>query len=199
VDYTRAQFGLASTDFVICIVGNRLNDELDRHFMDFLADVIAIDERIKLLLVGAISEQLQNSLTAALKAESFRHLAFSSDLLGLYRICDLYLNPPRLGGGTSAAFALAASVPVLSLAFGDVANMLPDAFVMQSLAQMQTAIGELLLRADQRETRDLARAVFMRMSDRTGMVSELLQRIGVDLPLPLPPPLSAQELIQSDS
>jgi len=138
---------------------------------------------------------VQSTLKAALRPEVFRHLAFSSDLPGLFGICDLYLNPPRLGGGSSAAFALASGVPVFSLAFGDVANILPDPFVMSSPADMLAAIRTLLLTADRAAVRDLARASFVTISDRTGMVSDLLRRIGVDIPLPL----FASEPIQTDS
>ncbi len=44
---------------------------------------------------------------------------FDADLASLLKTCDLYLNPPRMGGGHSVLCAMAQGLPVLALAGGD--------------------------------------------------------------------------------
>lgn len=38
----------------------------------------------------------------------------------LFPVCDVFLNPPRIGGGMAAQEAMIAGVPVITLAGGDV-------------------------------------------------------------------------------
>jgi hypothetical protein len=48
-----------------------------------------------------------------------RTLGFREDFGAVLLACDLYLNPPRMGGGQSVAAAMAHALPALSLASSD--------------------------------------------------------------------------------
>jgi glycosyltransferase involved in cell wall biosynthesis len=63
--------------------------------------------------------------------ESFVHLGFQEDILAVLECCDLYLNPPRVGGGSSVAEALYKQKPVVTLNKGDGAVTAGQAFVVE--------------------------------------------------------------------
>jgi len=179
VEYTRQQFALTLDDFVVCIVGNRLDDELDKKFIQFLSDVTKLGNNVKLFFVGSISPQTKAELKLSLTEHSVRFLHYSPDLVSVYKICDLYANPPRKGGGTSAAYCLAARVPVFSIRYGDVANILPDSFLMDSLDEMLVAIRGMLMSHDREAVKILAGYAFSKISNRTVIMSTILKQVGL--------------------
>ena len=56
------------------------------------------------------------------------------------KVIDLYLNPPREGGGTSALYAMAAGKPVVTVNYGDVFKNCGDEFAVENLAEMYECI-----------------------------------------------------------
>jgi len=114
-----------------------------------------------------------------LTEHSVRFLHYSPDLVSVYKICDLYANPPRKGGGTSAAYCLAARVPVFSIRYGDVANILPDSFLMDSLDEMLVAIRGMLMSHDREAVKILAGYAFSKISNRTVIMSTILKQVGL--------------------
>ncbi len=179
VNYEREQFALTCDDFIACVVGNRLDQELDNNFILFLKNVIDLGKNIKLLFVGALSPQVQARLHSMLPDTSTRFLHYCPDLVNLYKICDLYINPPRKGGGSSAAYCLAAGVPVFSTRYGDVSYLLPDCFLMDTLDEMHLAIRGLLVTVDRQPIRTVAADSFSKISNRADMVHQILNKVGV--------------------
>ena len=53
---------------------------------------------------------------------------------------DLYINPIRKGGATSAVEAMSKGKPVLTVAYGDVAGTVGEEFCCQSYAEMAKLI-----------------------------------------------------------
>ena len=47
-------------------------------------------------------------------------MGYQEDVLAVNECCDVYLNPRRIGGGTSGAAALYKGLPVVTLNYGDV-------------------------------------------------------------------------------
>ena len=58
-------------------------------------------------------------------ATARRFSAISKDVLAVYEHCDAYFNPPRYGGGSSAAFALAMGLPVLTRVTAETSRISP--------------------------------------------------------------------------
>lgn len=178
--FERSQFGADAASFVIAIVGNRLDTEVDREFRTLLAAVHAQVPLAKFLFVGPLDPDVQNEIWTQL-GDSTAFLPYANDLLGLYRICDLYLNPRRNGGGTSAAFALAAGIPAFSLNSGDVARILPQPFLFHDSGSLIAGIASLAATSDRLGIQDLARKSWAAISDRSALVADVLRRMGQNI------------------
>ena len=63
-----------------------------------------------------------------------------NDLSTIYKVCDLYINPLRRGGGTSAVEAMYNKLPVVSINYGDVALNTGDEFCVSSYVEMEQTI-----------------------------------------------------------
>jgi glycosyltransferase involved in cell wall biosynthesis len=65
---------------------------------------------------------------------------FSGDILSRIELCDLYLNPLRKGGGTSAVEAMYKGKPVVTIAYGDVAGIVGEDFCCADYSEMEKEI-----------------------------------------------------------
>lgn len=125
----RSDFGLAEDGFLFVVVGARLGLEVDRAFVAAL-DRLLDDCPGALVAFAGAEDGLEALLGGARHAGRMRRLGFVQEIRGLYRVAGAYLNPPRQGGGGSAAYALAEGVPVVTTAQGDVAAVAgPDSCV----------------------------------------------------------------------
>lgn len=119
--YSRLDYGIDDNNFVIAIIGNRLDSEVTEKFLELLIKVLSIDLRIIIVFIGNF-----NNYDFIIEEEIFKertkYLGYQNDLVGLLSIVDLYVNPPRSGGGASAIYALYNGVPVVTLDSCDVAT-----------------------------------------------------------------------------
>lgn len=67
-------------------------------------------------------------------------LGRSDDLQAWLENCDLFINPYRVGGGTSGTYALMKGVPVVTIPFGDVSLCAGDEFCTESYDTMPDLI-----------------------------------------------------------
>lgn len=116
----RAAFGLPDGAFLFVVVGGRLDHEVDAAFVARLDTLLDLCPGAMVAFAGPV-QKLPSLLAAARNAPRLRILGFVPEIRALYRVADAYLNPPRQGGGGSAAYALADGVPVVTLNHGDVA------------------------------------------------------------------------------
>lgn len=114
-DITREQLQLSSDNVVLVTVGARLQKEIGGEWAKMMQDICARFPQVVWLLIGADGE-LPAALRAA-NANNIRTIPHQKNLKGIYRCCDIYVNPPRLGGGFSVAEAMAEGIS--SLAFVD--------------------------------------------------------------------------------
>lgn len=116
--YTRKELGLPEDKFIVLVVGYRLDEEISTCFMEVL------DRLTNSGVCVAFLGNFERYGYYADKNPVFRSntvfLGIREDSLAVCECCDLYLNPKRMGGGTSAAEALFKGVPVVTLDFGDV-------------------------------------------------------------------------------
>ena len=68
------------------------------------------------------------------------NLGKQEDALAVVECCNLYVNPQRRGGGSSAAEALYKGLPVVTLPIGDVAVVAGRTFWVKNYADMKTQI-----------------------------------------------------------
>ena len=68
------------------------------------------------------------------------HIEYTDKLLAVCDLTDLYINPPRKGGGTSAIYAMAAGKPVVTLKYRDVYENCGEEFSADNIEMMREQI-----------------------------------------------------------
>lgn len=124
---TKEELGIDSDKFVIAIVGGRLDYEISEAFLDMLENLVSMDEDIMYVLMGKYETKLEEKRKTLSK--HIKCLGWVEDILGYYEACDLYVNPIRVGGGTSSVEAMSKGIPVVTVDYGDVATNVGEDFV----------------------------------------------------------------------
>lgn len=104
--FNRTDHGLFEHDFIMVTVGLRLKHDITEQFADAVCGALLERPRLKWILVGAETPDCIQSAYAELLGKQIIFWGHEGDLVGLYSICDLYINPDRIGGGTSIAWAM---------------------------------------------------------------------------------------------
>ncbi len=137
---SRAEFGAADDTFLFVVVGNRLDAEVDAAFVALLERVLDAVPHGEVLFAGTV-DTLPGRLAASRHAARLRSLGHVERIGALLRLCDVFLNPRRTGGGGSAAHALASGLPLLAFDSGDVASIAGPGFVVgDSAAFLERAV-----------------------------------------------------------
>lgn len=113
---SRADIAVPTHAVLLVSTGHRLAAEMPSSWVDGLLAFLDSHPRVHWLLVGPSPAQCE---ALACRHVRVRCLAHQDDLAGWLGLCDIYLNPPRMGGGASVALAMAKGLAVLSLAGGD--------------------------------------------------------------------------------
>ena len=114
---TRAALGLDDRAVVWITAGFRLKREIEGVWASQMLQLMSRHPKVVWLLVGGAGELPQALQQAA--PGRVRALATRDDLPGVFRCCDIYVNPPRMGGGFSVAEAMAEALPVTAFANSD--------------------------------------------------------------------------------
>ncbi len=131
VSYSKTDFGIEESEFVIAIVGNRLSVEITEEFIQLLESILRIDPRVSIMLIGIFPnpyEKFKNSIFQ----NRIHSVGYQEKLAAALGAADLFLNPPRIGGGTSALYALYVGVPVITLPDCDVAYNVRNDYVCRN-------------------------------------------------------------------
>lgn len=140
--YTREQFGISKESFLIVVVGNRLEAEMDQYFYDLLKRILK-EEKVQLLFIGSIEDE--QSIREVIGYSN--RIFFSGsikDASNTTKLADVYINPKRSGGGRSSFEALYYGVPVLTLKYGDVYDIVGDTFAVDSYDDMYQSVKSYL-------------------------------------------------------
>lgn len=168
--YVRKDFGLPEDAFLLVVVGLRLTEEISDEFVAMLDSVLS--EKIQCVIMGKwlIMRNVQE------KFRKYVHnLGLQEDALAIYSLCDLYLNPIRLGGGTSAAESMSEGVPVLTTDLGDVALEVEDAYKVKDYEEMKQRIFEL--EADHKQWEKWSQAAKEKAEELTDSKTEFIKII----------------------
>ena len=114
---TRAEFGLRETAVIWVTAGFRLEHEIKGEWARRMLQLLSRYPQVVWLLVGGEGRLPQVLLPAA--PGRALALATRNDLPGIFRNCDVYVNPPRMGGGFSVAEAMAEGLSVTAFAGSD--------------------------------------------------------------------------------
>lgn len=149
----RREFGIPEDAFAMIVIGNRLDYEVTPAFLDLLHLLMAQQPAAFVVFAGPATE-LPERLANHPIAPRARCLGYVNKIDGLAEVCDVYVNPLRTGGGASAMQALAAGIPIVTLASGDVASVAGPAFCVSDaeafIARLLSLSSDLQQRADAR-------------------------------------------------
>lgn len=115
------EFNIDISKKIGVIVGNRLNEEIDDEFLQTL-QYLNRNSELQFIIIGSLNEDKKAQIYEYLESNTL-HINFYENLFDIYMLCDFYLNPKRMGGGTAAAYAMASGLPVYSLKYGDVGKL----------------------------------------------------------------------------
>lgn len=130
----REDFLLPKDAFVIAIVGNRLNDEMSQNFKNLIEELLTEQPLLYLAFIGNCSP-LSTSFP-----DRIRYLGYQEHLVDTLKIMDLFLNPPRQGGGGGAECALQAGIPIATCADGDVATYVDAGSICETLTDLKVLV-----------------------------------------------------------
>lgn len=157
---TRAELGLDETAVIWLTAGFRLEHEIKGEWASRMAQLASRHPRVVWLLIGG-----DGKLPPALQsvAGRVRALATRDDLPGILRNCDIYVNPPRMGGGFSVAEAMAEGLPVTSFAGSDGGDKVGEL----SLPDMNAYMERLAALTENPDLRtDMGRVLRQRFAER---------------------------------
>lgn len=132
--YTREELGLPQEGFVVQLVGGRLSLEVDTKCLEVLIKLM--EQGIYVAFVGGFDAFGKLSDTNKVFRKYAINLGFQEDVLAVDECCDLYLNPKRTGGGSSAAEAMFKGMPVVTFDYGDVGVAAGDDFHVADWEEM---------------------------------------------------------------
>ncbi|MCL2216607.1 MAG: glycosyltransferase [Defluviitaleaceae bacterium] len=116
--YSRKSLGLSEDKFHICIIGNRLDGEVDSDFLNMMSETIKFG--VHYVFVGPAAAVEKNVARMDPLVNNCSFLGHQNEVLAVLEVCDLYVNPGRIGGGASVAEAMAKGLPAVTLRYGDV-------------------------------------------------------------------------------
>lgn len=113
-EITKSKYKIDEESFVLVTVGNRLGSEMNDKFIDMICSFIIEKNNVVWLIVGPqevpyLNKQYKNLIIS----NKIIRIYYEENLKSLYRICDVYINPVRNGGGGSVVIAMQCGVPAV--------------------------------------------------------------------------------------
>lgn len=131
---SRKDVGISEDSFVVCMVGARLNKEISDEIWTEIEQLLIEDYNVEVALIGGF-DGINEVVAKYPKLEGkIKNLGFCTDALSRIDLCDLYINPIRKGGATSAVEAMSLGVPVLTVNYGDVAGTVGQEFYCETVS-----------------------------------------------------------------
>lgn len=108
------RLGIPEKSFVIITVGNRIYTEIKQELVDYVVNMMKRNTDMYWLLVGdmRVSKYFSGKEEVC---DRIQIISYEEDLVALYKLCDVFLNPDRLGGGISMRLAMQNEVVVAAL------------------------------------------------------------------------------------
>lgn len=134
----RKELGCVADSFIIAVIGARLTTELDERFIKMIEPVLYKGAYV--LIIGEMNNYEQMCINNSIFKQKTIYLGMQDDVLAILDNVDLYVNPDRIGGGTSVIEAMYKAIPAVTLDHGDVALGAGEEFWVHSYAEMTEKI-----------------------------------------------------------
>ncbi len=132
--FTRKEMNLPDDRFILVVVGIRLQFEITSDFMDMLTKVC--EQGCYVVFAGKFENYDDLMKEYETVADNSLFIGYCDEILALMEICDLYVNPARLGGGFSIIEAFEKGKPGVYLKNGDVYTAGGEDFAVDDYAYM---------------------------------------------------------------
>lgn len=136
--YTRDTYNLPEDRFILVVVGIRLEFEIDDEFMKLLSRVC--EAGCYVVFAGIMDNYADMMKRYQIVGENSSFIGYCQDVSALMEICDLYINPPRLGGGFSVIEAFDKGRPGVYMKVGDVYTSGGEEFAVDTYDDMYNEI-----------------------------------------------------------
>lgn len=111
--YYRNDYGFETTDFILITVGNRLQYEMDIKFIQTIKKLLEENKRYKWIIVGnELKPELYQISGEMIDNGQIKLWGIEDDLIALYKMCNVYVNPDRAGGCGSMELAMRIKMPI---------------------------------------------------------------------------------------
>lgn len=134
-DHTITESLRKDNRYKVLIVGNRLDAEITNEFMNFMNNLADEYPNLTFVAVGKC-EKFKCRVQESGYLNHYIFTGFVNNLSAVTKECDVYLNPPREGGGFSAEIALKNGIPVITLGNCDVAEWAGPEYICINIASM---------------------------------------------------------------
>jgi len=173
---SREDLALPKDKFLIAVVGNRLDSELNEDF--FEAVLPKISDSMLIVFIGEYSRYQEWCTRYPKLSHCSYTLGYQRDLASVMAVMDVFLNPPRLGGGAGACYALEAGVPVLTLRACDVYYFVGEDFSYNNLHELVKDLENYSTDSDYRVSRQSqAKDRFIKKMDSALSIKDIINRI----------------------
>jgi len=173
ISLSRKDLCIPEDAFVFAVVGMRLDADIKPEFLDMLEDVVR-DPRAFVVFAGYFASYRQILASRESLAGRCRFLGFQDDIMAVYSLCNCYLNPKRIGGGSAIVYALAAGLPSLSCPIGDGYEAVRKLPLLSDYEAMARTCKELMNNSDAVwRYQELARQEATRLCSRAPLVERI--------------------------
>ena len=136
--YSRVELSIPEQCFAIAVVGARLTQEVDLEFVRMLEPVLCAGGY--LVIIGKMDSYEELCEKSHILKEQSIHMGMQTDVLAILECCDMYVNPKRIGGGTSVIEAMYKGLPVVTLDYGDISLGAGEDFCVSDYEEMRKSI-----------------------------------------------------------
>ncbi len=138
MSFTRKEFGIPENDFVLVTIGIRLDTEIDDTYIKNIITTFKWGTHI--VFAGYFDRYASYCEKYPELKEHSTFIGYCNDILALMEICDLYVNPKRLGGGFSIIEAFHEGKPGVTIDYGDIATAAGKLFTVNDYQEMNEII-----------------------------------------------------------
>lgn len=168
----RDELKLPADACVLLTLGELLPVEISRPWGAAMLEFLDRHPDVHWLLVGG--DGILPPALASRPTDRIRTLAHHSEVRAIGRCCDIFVNPPRMGGGFSVATAMAEGLPVVAYTDSDGGDKLGPLASTSDSSYFET-LEALVAREDLRQSRgaELKRHFFTHLDIEQGRSSLL--------------------------
>ena len=98
--------------FILVTVGTRLNYEISYELIEYVGRELLEKYNMVWILVGDVIQKKNSYFYSLLQQRKIIEWGYEKNLFRLFKMCDLYLNPKRIGGGMSIKMCMYAGKPI---------------------------------------------------------------------------------------